>query len=86
MQSLSKSYQEAQSGYPPVFRLAYCWYSVPYNGMSFLSFSKLWRATIKFEYKNWADQEEPFFFGWHSRKLHAVPRKKRSPLYVGVSE
>lgn len=86
VQMLDTLYQEGQSGHPPVLGLVYCCYSVPYDRMPFLGYSKLWWTTIKFEYKNHADAGAPFFLGLYNGKFYAVLKKERSRLYVDVAE
>lgn len=68
----------------PVFEQAYCCYADFYDPVQFLLYSKLWRATIEFEYKNRADASGPFFHGFHNWEFYAVPKMER--FYVGVPE
>lgn len=70
--------QGVQSGHLQVFKQAYCCYAEPYDRMQFLSYLKLWRATIQCEYKNRADAEGLSFIVWHNRDFNLVPKMERS--------
>lgn len=85
-QRLNKFYQEVQAGHPPVFGLAHCCYSVPYDCTLLLNYSKLWWAANKFEYRNQADRGGENFLGWHKLDFYAVPKKDCLRLYDGVPE
>lgn len=76
---LEKLHEELQSGHPQVSVLAY-------HRLQFLSYSTLCWGTVKFECKIRADEERPFFLGFHNQKFYTVPKEERSRLYVGVPE
>lgn len=48
-------YQQEQYGHPQLFKLAYCCYAASCDRISFLNYSMLWRAAIKFKYEDRAD-------------------------------
>lgn len=77
-------YQERQFGRLPVFGLAYCCNAAPYDRMLFLSYLKLRRATIKFEYGNLTDARGQLYLGWINQEFYVVPKKLLSLLYVVV--
>lgn len=83
-QRLDKLYQVVQFGCSQISGLAYCFYASPCDGMQELSYSKLWRATIKFEYKTRADEGGQFYLALHKQEFYAVPMKERLCLYVGA--
>lgn len=60
---LDKLYQEFLSSHPPVFGSPYCSYDAPHGRVQFLSYSNLWRAIFKFEYKGRTEKRGPFFHG-----------------------
>lgn len=81
---LGKSYSELQSGHPTVFVLAYCFYAAFYGHLQFLTYLKLWRATIKFMCKNWSDKWRTFFLGWYNLEFYSVLKEDRLRFYIGV--
>lgn len=62
-QKLNKLYHKLQFGQLPVFGLAYWRHTAPYDRMQLLNYSKRWRVTVMFEYKNRADGERLFVPG-----------------------
>lgn len=85
-ETLNKLYQEFQSRHPPVFGLAHCCFAALYDYFQFLRYLKLWRAAIKFEYKNRTGKQGPSFLGWHNREFYAGPKEMRLCFYVGVPQ
>lgn len=84
MKRLGTLYQEVLAGCPTVFVSDYCYSVATYRRSPFLKYSRLWRATIKFEYKNVTDAGRPVFLGWHNREFHTVSSEEHGWLCVSV--